>query len=68
MKKTVIIILALLPIILVISISFAAKILSIYQHISVEKVSFIDEFNVDVEKDYIFSINKNKQHDNSSCK
>lgn len=56
MKKTTIIILAVLPIILVISISFAAKILSIYQHISVEKVRFVDESNVDYEKDFIYKI------------
>ena len=56
MKKTVIIILALLPIILVISISFAARILSIYQHISVEKVRFVDESNVEYEKDFIYRI------------
>lgn len=56
MKKTVIIILALLPIILVISISFAAKILLIYQHISVEKVRFVDESNVEYESDFIYKI------------
>lgn len=56
MKKTVIIILTLLPIILVISISFAAKILSIYQHISVEKVRFVDESNVEYKKDFIYKI------------
>ena len=56
MKKTTIIILVILPIILVISISFAARILSIYQHISVEKVRFVDEFNIDYEDGFIYRI------------
>ncbi len=42
MKKTVILILILLPIVLLITISFAGRILSTYQHISVERVFFVD--------------------------
>lgn len=42
MKKTVILILILLPIVLLITISFAGRILSTYQHIAVERVAFID--------------------------
>ena len=45
MKKTVIIILIVLPIFLLITIAFAGKILAIYQHIPVEKVQFIDALN-----------------------
>ena len=38
MKKTVILILILLPIVLVITIAFAGRILSLYHHIPVERV------------------------------
>ncbi|MBQ8424820.1 MAG: Ig domain-containing protein [Clostridia bacterium] len=63
MKKTVIIILAILPIFLVITISFAGKILSLYQHIAVEKVRFVDESNKEFEPDYILvlSVGEEKQ-------
>ena len=57
MKKTVIIILAILPIFLVITISFAGRILSLYQHISVEKVMFVDENTKEYEKGFVFVIN-----------
>ena len=53
MKKTILLILAVLPIILVIIIAFAGRILSIYQHIPVERVEFINEdgdpYNADME-------------------
>lgn len=45
MKKTVIIILIILPIFLLITIAFAGRILAMYQHIPVEKVQFIDPLN-----------------------
>ena len=45
MKKTVIIILIVLPIFLLITIAFAGRILAIYQHIPVEKVQFVDALN-----------------------
>lgn len=45
MKKTVIIILIVLPIFLLITIAFAGRILALYQHIPVEKVQFIDPLN-----------------------
>ncbi len=45
MKKTVIIILIVLPIFLLITIAFAGRILAIYQHIPVEKVQFVDPLN-----------------------
>ena len=44
MKKTVILILAVLPIVLLVVIAFAGQILSYYQHISVERVEFVDRF------------------------
>ena len=56
MKKTVIIILAILPIFLVITISFAGKILSYYQHISVEKVKFVDELDKEYDEMFIFNV------------
>ena len=43
MKKTVILILALLPIVLLIVISVAGRILSTYQHIEVARVVFVDD-------------------------
>lgn len=43
MKKTILLILAVLPIVLVIIIAFAGRIFSMYQHIPVERVEFIDE-------------------------
>lgn len=43
MKKTVILILAVLPIVLLITIAFAGRILSYYSHIPVEKVQFLNE-------------------------
>ena len=53
MKKTILLILAVLPIVLVIVIAFAGRILSIYQHIPVERVEFVDDngdpFNDDME-------------------
>lgn len=57
MKKTVIIILAVLPIFLIITISFVARILSSYQHISVEKVRFTDSNFVELDKNFTFELN-----------
>lgn len=45
MKKTVILILAVLPIFLLITIAFAGRILAMYHHISVERVEFVDQYN-----------------------
>ena len=57
MKKTIFIILAILPIFLVISIAFAGRILALYQHISVEKVTFVDEEKNEYEEDFMFKVN-----------
>ncbi len=43
MKKTVILILAVLPIVLLLTIAFAGRILSNYQHIAVERVIFVND-------------------------
>ncbi len=57
MKKTVIIILAVLPIVLLITIAFAGRIFSLYNHVSVEKVTFIDENGEEFDSDFLFSVN-----------
>ena len=56
MKKTVIMILALLPIFLVIMISFAGRILSLYEHVSVDKIRFVDEKNKELADDFLFEL------------
>lgn len=58
MKKTVILILAILPIFLLLTISFAGKILSLYSYISVEKVMYVDENDIELEKDISVTINR----------
>lgn len=58
MKKTIILILALLPIVLLVVIAFAGQILSIYQHIPVEKVEFVDRFNNAYIDEHIFAVNQ----------
>ena len=57
MKKTVILILLLLPIVLVITIAFAGRILSMYHHIPVEKVDFVDGVGDALDDEYLFIIN-----------
>ncbi len=54
MKKTILIILAILPIVLLVVISIAGRILSFYQYIPVEKVEFVDRLNnvYDSEKEF----------------
>jgi hypothetical protein len=57
MKKTVILILILLPIVLVITIAFAGQILSMYHHIPVEKVDFVDDVGDSLDDEYLFVVN-----------
>ena len=57
MKKTVILILFILPIFLLITIAFAGKILSLYQTIPVEKIQFVDALNTPYEMDDTFELN-----------
>ena len=57
MKKTVIIILAVLPIFLLITISFAGRIFSYYQHVSVEKIRFVDDNGLELNSGYVFTLN-----------
>ena len=57
MKKTVIIILAVLPIIMVISIAFAGRIFSLYNHVAVEKIKFVNELGLDLDAGYLFKVN-----------
>ena len=56
MKKTILLILALLPIVLIVIIAFAGQILSLYQHISVEKVAFVDRFNNEYTAETTFTV------------
>lgn len=56
MKKTIILILALLPIVLLIVISIAGRILSTYQHIEVARVVFVDDAGKELEKSVPFTI------------
>ena len=57
MKKTVILILILLPIVLVITIAFAGRILSLYHHIPVEKVDFVNDTFDALDDEYLFTVN-----------
>lgn len=57
MKKTVILILILLPIVLVITIAFAGKILSLYHHIPVEKVEFVNDGGESLDDNHMFIVN-----------
>ena len=54
MKKTILLILAVLPIVLLVVIAFAGQILSIYQHIPVERVEFVDRFNSAYTDQHVF--------------
>ena len=58
MKKTIILILAILPIVLLVVIAFAGQILSLYQHIPVERVEFVDRFNNPYTDDHTFTVNQ----------
>lgn len=57
MKKTVIIILAVLPIVMLISIAFAGRIFSMYNHVAVEKIKFVDELGEELGDNYLFRVN-----------
>ena len=57
MKKIVILILILLPIVLVVTIAFAGQILSKYHHIPVEKVDFVDDVGDALDDDYLLIVN-----------
>ena len=65
MKKTILILLAVLPIVLVIIIAFAGRILAIYQHIPVERVEFITDDGDPYTDDMEFVIG---QGESKSCK
>lgn len=58
MKKMVIMILAVLPIFLLIFISFAGKIISEVTHVPVESVAFVDDLNDKYSENHIIEINK----------
>ena len=56
MKKTILIILAVLPIVLLVVIAFAGQILALYQYISVEKVEFVDRLNNVYDSEAVFKV------------
>ena len=56
MKKTIIIILAALPIVLLMVIAIAGKILALYQHIPVERVEFVDRIGTAYTEDISFTV------------
>lgn len=56
MKKTVVLILLLLPIVLLITIAFAGRILSTYQNISVERVVFVDDTGAELSADTVLTV------------
>lgn len=58
MKKTILLILAVLPIVLLVIIAFAGQILSLYQHISVERVEFIDRLGNAYTEEHNFIVNQ----------
>jgi hypothetical protein len=58
MKKTVILILAILPIVLLMIIAIAGRIVSIYQNIPVEKVEFVDRIGTAYSESDTFYINE----------
>lgn len=60
MKKTIIIILAVLPIVLLVVIAFAGRILSYYQHIPVERVEFVDRLGTAYDDDDVFIVDQGK--------
>ena len=62
MKKTIILILALLPIVLLVVISIAGRILSTYQHIEVARVVFVDDAGNEREdsKPFVLSLGETK--------
>ncbi len=56
MKKTILIILAVLPIVLLVVIAFAGQILALYQYISVERVEFVDRLNNVYDSEAVFKV------------
>ena len=58
MKKTILLILALLPIVLLVVIAFAGQVLSMHQHIPVERVEFVDRFGNVYTSEFTFSISQ----------
>lgn len=65
MKKTILLILAVLPIVLLVIIAFAGQILSLYQHISVERVEFIDRYGNTYTDEHVFTVEQGKTKETS---
>lgn len=60
MKKTIILILAILPIVLLVVIAFAGRILSYYQHIPVERLQFVDRLDNVYTSSDVFTVEQGK--------
>ena len=60
MKKTILIILAVLPIVLLVVIAFAGQILALYQYIPVEKVEVVDRMNTVYDGALAFTVEQGK--------
>lgn len=56
MKKTIVLILLILPIFLMITISFAGRIFATYNFVYVESIFFVDEFENNLEKNQIIKL------------
>lgn len=61
MKKNVVLILLILPIFLLITISFAGRIFATYNYIYVERVAFVDNLENELDKNTIITINKEQK-------
>ena len=63
MKKTIILILALLPIVLLVIIAVAGRILSLIEHISVERVEFVDRIGSAYTEEMTFKVAQGGEKD-----
>ena len=54
---------AILPIVLLVVIAFAGQILSLYQHIPVERVEFVDRLNNPYTSEHVFAVNQGSTKD-----
>lgn len=65
MKKFIILLLVILPIFLIITISFAGRIFSIYNYIYVEKVVFVNDLEEELDEDFVLKLNKGQSQQTS---
>lgn len=65
MKKFIVLLLFILPIFLIITISFAGRIFSIYNYIYVEKVVFVNDLEEELDEDFVLKLNKGQSQQTS---